>query len=158
MTEMRQSSIQASEQFQVISDLVTFLITVEQTTGGFLLYSSVTPAGAGVPPHRHAGIREIVLVVAGEYTFFREETILHASVGDIVDISAGEVHSFTNTGHVPGRLLVIAAPGRCIEEFFRDVGVVHTGDLETTSSQDEIARFVEHAARHGIEMLPALNG
>jgi mannose-6-phosphate isomerase-like protein (cupin superfamily) len=154
MVSRRGDTAEAAE-LRVISDLVTFLATSEQTDGAFTLFRSVTPPGAGVPPHRHAGVSEVCLVEAGEYTFLRSETIQRVGAGEVVCIVGGEIHAFTNTGRVPGQLLVIAAPGADVEAFCRAAGAL-VGDRpdDAPTSRPDIAQLISVAAQHGIELLP----
>lgn len=140
---------------RVISDIVTFLATSEQTGGAFTMYRSVTPPGAGVPPHTHPGVSEVCLVVAGEYTFLRAETIQRVGAGEVVCIAAGELHAFTNTGRAPGQLLVVAAPGHGVEGFCLAVGEPPGEEpADAPPGPPDIARLIAVAARHGIELLP----
>lgn len=145
----------AGTELRVISDLVTFLATSEQTGGAFTLYRSVTPPGAGVPPHCHPGVSEVCLVIAGEYTFLRAETILRVVAGEVVCVPGGEVHAFTNTGRTPGQLLVVAAPGQGIEGFFRAAGALSAATPpEEPPAPPDTAHLIALAALHGIELLP----
>lgn len=145
----------AGAELRVISDLVTILASAEQTGGSLTLYHSVTPPGAGVPPHRHPGVSEVCLVLAGEYTFLRSEAIEGVGAGEVVCIGAGEVHAFTNTGRAPGQLLVVAAPGGGVERFFREAGAPPGPEPGTGRPRPpDIARLIAIAARHGIEFLP----
>lgn len=154
MVNRRGDTAEAAE-LRVISDLVTFLATSEQTDGAFTLFRSVTPPGAGVPPHRHAGVSEVCLVEAGEYTFLRSETIQRVGAGEVVCITAGEIHAFTNTGRVPGQLLVIAAPGVGVEAFCRAAGALAAQRPDDgPAGGPGIAHLIAIAAQHGIELLP----
>lgn len=143
------------QQLRVISDTVTFMVTASQSDRAFAIYSSLTPPGAGMPPHRHWGFREFHLIVAGEYTFLRSETILTARPGDMIAIRAGEIHSYTNTGRAQAEVLVIAMPGLALERFYRATGVTpgERGDTGATGPPD-IRRFIAVAAAHGIELMP----
>lgn len=144
-----------SGELRVISDLVTFLATTEQTGGAFTLYRSVTPPGAGVPPHIHPGVSEVCLVVAGEYTFLRAETIRRVGVGEVVCIAGDEVHAYTNTGRTPAQLLVVAAPGHGVEGFCRAVGEPAHDSLDgAPPGPPDIARLIAIAAQYGIALLP----
>ncbi|HMQ33332.1 MAG TPA: cupin domain-containing protein [Chloroflexaceae bacterium] len=155
MGERQDGGAQAGGTLRVISDVVTFLATAEQTGGAFALYSSETPPGAGVPPHRHAGVSEVCLVLAGEYTFLVGEALVRATAGDSVRIPAGVVHAFTNTGRAPGRLLVAAGPGGRFEQFCRAVGApAGAGQGPPAAGPGEVARLIAAAADYGIEILP----
>ncbi len=155
MGERRDEEMRAGEPLRVISDVVTFLATAEQTGGAFALYCSETPPGAGVPPHRHAGVSEVCLVLAGEYAFLCGEAIVRATAGDCVRIPAGAVHAFTNTGRGPGRLLVAAGPGAGFERFCRAVGAPAGAEEEARAAgPGEVARLIGAAALYGIEILP----
>jgi quercetin dioxygenase-like cupin family protein len=151
----RRGETAENAELRVISDLVTFLATSEQTGGALTLYRSITPPGAGVPPHRHAGVSEICLVEAGEYTFLRSETLRRVQAGEVVCITPGELHAFTNTGRVPGQLLVIAAPGADVEAFCRAAGALAKDRPDDApASRPDIAQLISVAAQHGIELLP----
>ena len=67
---------------------------------------SVLEPGAGAPPHRHDGVDEIIVVMAGrlELQIGGEKHLVGAD--HTISIPAGMPHSFVAVGPEPARILV----------------------------------------------------
>lgn len=77
------------------------------------------PPGYFVPPHRHDGDDELLLVVDGELTLIGETGETKAGPGTAATFVRGALHGFRNdTGH-PVRLIVAATPGVQAAAMFR---------------------------------------
>ena len=67
--------------------------------------------GTGAPPHRHEGVEEAVVVLAGRARFFAGDEEAELEAGESILIGAGVRHGFTNVGDDELRTLaVFAAP------------------------------------------------
>lgn len=138
---------------QVVTDLITVLATPEQSQGAYLLFTSRTLPGAGVPPHRHDQEDESFYVLRGSYTFLRDGAPVTLNAGESLFVPRGTAHGFQNSGDAEAELLIVTSPGRLHEGFFADLGIPVGATGERVGPPD-IPTIVATAARYGIEMLP----
>lgn len=139
---------------QVVADIITVLVTPEQSQGAYLLFTSRTAPGAGVPPHRHDQEDETFYVLRGRYAFLRDGEQIVVGPGESVFVPRGAAHGFQNIAESEAELLIVTSPGRLHEGFFADLGIaLPTGATERVAPP-AIPVIVETAARYGIEMLP----
>ena len=101
-------------------ELMTFLITGEETGGAFFMADISVMPGGGTPPHIHHCENESFHLLEGTLTVQVGEDTISASSGDFVYLPRGIAHSFRNSGDVPVRALVLTAPAG-LEGFFKDV-------------------------------------
>jgi quercetin dioxygenase-like cupin family protein len=139
---------------QVVTDLITILVTPEQSRGAYLLFISRTAPGAGIPPHRHNQEDEAFFVLRGTYAFLRDGEQLVLGAGQSVFVPRGMAHSFQNVDQAESELLIVTSPGRLHEGFFADLGIALEPGATERVGPPAIPAIVEAAARHGIEMLP----
>lgn len=139
---------------QVVTDIITVLVTPEQSHGAYLLFTSRTAPGAGVPPHRHDQEDETFFVLRGTYAFLRDGQQLVVGAGESVFAPRGMAHGFQNVGEAEAELLIVTSPGRLHEGFFADLGIALEPGAAERVSPPAIPVIVQAAARHGIEMLP----
>jgi quercetin dioxygenase-like cupin family protein len=137
-----------------VTDIITVLVTPEQSQGAYLLFTSRTAPGAGVPPHRHDQEDETFFVLRGAYGFFRDGEQVVVGAGQSVFVPRGMAHGFQNVGEGEAELLIVTSPGQLHESFFADLGIALTPGATERVSPPAIPVIVETAARHGIEMLP----
>jgi quercetin dioxygenase-like cupin family protein len=141
---------------QVLTELITFRITSEQTGGAYTLCEAVSAPGGGVPPHRQHKDTEAFYVLDGTYTFMLNDEVIEAGPGEQVFIPIGAVHSFQNRGEQPARMLILNSPGGIHEAFFKEVGVP-VEDQSNPPAPDmeaQVAKVMECSMNYGIEMLP----
>jgi len=139
---------------QVVTDIITVLVAPEQSQGAYLLFTSRTAPGAGVPPHRHDQEDETFFVLRGTYGFVRDGEQIVVSAGESVFVPRGAAHGFQNVGEAEAELLIVTSPGRLHEGFFADLGIALPAGATERVSPPAIPVIVETAARYGIEMLP----
>lgn len=128
---------------------VVVKLSAETSRGSLTIYESSRRAGdrRGPGPHRHEGFEEIFYVLAGEYVFEVEDQTIECSIGTLISIPPGALHTFTSVGKEDGRLLVVCEPGG-IERFFEDVAR-HSADLKLDT-------VVEIGREHGIDFIMPL--
>lgn len=139
---------------QVVTDIITVLVTPEQSQGAYLLFTSRTAPGAGVPPHRHPEEDETFYVLRGTYGFLRDGEQVVLSAGESLFVPRGAAHAFQNIGVAEAELLIVTSPGRLHEGFFADLGIALEPEATERVSPPAIPVIVATAARYGIEMLP----
>ena len=136
-------------------ELMTFLITGEETGGAlFLADISVLPGG-GTSPHIHHREDESFYLLEGTLTVQVGGNTITASSGDFVYLPRGVAHSFRNTGEVPAKALVLTVPAG-LEGFFMDVfePALDPSAVPPAMSKAMIDRAIAAGPKYGIELLP----
>jgi len=101
-------------------ELMTFLITGEETGGAFFMADISVVPGGGTPPHIHHREDESFHLLEGTLTIQVGGDTMTASPGDFVYLPRGIDHSFKNTGDVIAKALVLVASAG-LEGFFAEV-------------------------------------
>ncbi|MGH9589080.1 MAG: quercetin 2,3-dioxygenase [Terracidiphilus sp.] len=136
-------------------ELMTFLITGEETGGAFFMaHISVAPGG-GTPPHIHHREDESFHLLEGTLSIQVGGNTITALPGDFVYLPRGVAHSFRNTGEVPAKALVLTAPAG-LEGFFMDVfePVLDHSAVPPAISKSMIDRAIAASPKYGLELLP----
>ena len=79
-------------------ELMTFLITGEETGGAFFMAEISVAPGGGTPPHIHHREDESFHMLEGTLTIQVGGDTITASAGDFAFLPRGIAHSFKNTG------------------------------------------------------------
>ncbi|HXQ75331.1 MAG TPA: cupin domain-containing protein [Acidimicrobiales bacterium] len=97
-----------------------FKATASSTQGRFSLMERTLPPGGRMPPaHRHVGNDEAYFVLDGTVEFHVAGEVFEGTEGMFVLVTAGETHTFGNTGAEAARLLVLHAPA--LDRYFEDL-------------------------------------
>ena len=136
-------------------ELVTFLITGDETGGAFFLVEISVAPGGGTPPHIHHREDESFNVLEGTLTIQVGKETITASAGDFAFLPRGIAHSFKNAGDSYAKALVLTTPAG-LEGFFLDVFEPATDRSATppSSSKELIDRALAAAPKYGLELLP----
>jgi mannose-6-phosphate isomerase-like protein (cupin superfamily) len=125
---------------------VTIKATGEQTGGSFYLGEAVLQPGfPGPPPHRHRRLHDMFYVLEGSLTVRVEDRTVELEPGSFVCVPPGVVHTFSNPGDAPVRLLNFNTPAGW-ENYMRELGTALAGAAPT---QEEIGAI---AARYDFEV------
>ena len=119
-----------------VSGLPVTLKAVKRDTGGSIgVVEAVLPDGMGPPRHIHKSEDEAFYVLEGEVEFLIGGRTVREPAGSFVFIPRGTVHSFTNAGASPGRLLAIFTPAG-FEGFFEEVdGTLEVAEVRTIAEK-----------------------
>ncbi len=136
-------------------ELMTFLITGEETGGAFFLAEISVAPGGGTPPHIHRREDEAFRMLEGTLTIQVGRDTITASAGDFAFLPRGIAHSFKNAGDGHAKALVIVTPAG-LEGFFAEVFEPAADRSVAPSSAHEelIGRAMAAASRYGLELLP----
>ena len=136
-------------------ELMTFLVTGEETSGAFFLAEISVLPGGGTPPHIHYREDEAFRMLEGTLTIQVGLDTITASAGDFVFLPRGIAHSFKNTGHGYAKALVITTPAG-LEGFFAEVFEPATDRTATppAGNKELIVRALAAGPRYGLELLP----
>jgi mannose-6-phosphate isomerase-like protein (cupin superfamily) len=82
------------------------VLATPETTGDRYRVVGTTPPGGGpgikgTGPHIHPGLVEVFHCISGTMTMRVGKGLVALAPGDVVEVAAGKVHGFINTGEVP---------------------------------------------------------
>lgn len=117
-------------------------LTSEETAGAFSMMVDHPQAGWSLPPQRHASESETIHVVAGRFETVVDGEPIVAGPGETVHVPQGVVHSGRILGPLPGRRVLIFAPGG-MDRFFLEAGT------DAPDVSPEPAELLDIAGRHG---------
>jgi quercetin dioxygenase-like cupin family protein len=131
---------ETDEQFIILGNLVTLLVTGEDTVGKYAIFEDIAPPLAGPPPHTHPD-QEIFFVVSGNFEFVIDDLTkpFRTKPGDVVKVPSNALHTYKNVGQTAGKLLTILSPGK-LEDYFRAIGIPVTSanDIPDLSQSPDI--------------------
>jgi quercetin dioxygenase-like cupin family protein len=106
----------------VTGERFTFTDTAASTGGELLAFDFALRPGGAVPiPHVHPVQTERFAVTSGTMRFRVGLRTIVATVGDVIEVEPGVMHSFANDGEDEARLRVEVRPALAMEEMFADV-------------------------------------
>ena len=122
----------------------------EETGGTATVMEMTIPEGMGPPPHIHNGA-EATYVLEGNARYHIDGQTVDVGPGTFLHFPEGTLETFEPIGQV--RLLLFYAPGG-VDKFFEEFAEPAVS-RELPSPPEEppdIARLIEVAARHGLEI------
>lgn len=136
-------------------ELVTFLMTGEETGGAFFLSELSVAPGGGTPPHIHQREDEAFRMLEGTLTIQVGGDTITASAGDFAFLPRGIAHSFKNCGDGDAKALVLITPAG-FEGFFEEVFELATDRTAAPPppSKELIGRAMAAGPRYGLVLLP----
>ena len=135
-------------------ELMTFLITGEDTGGAFFMAEISVAPGGGTPPHIHHREDESFHLLEGTLTMQVGGDTITASAGDFVFLPRGIAHSFRNTGDGYAKALVLTTPAG-LEGFFSEVfePAADRSAAPPSAGKELIGRALAAGPRYGLELL-----
>lgn len=127
---------------------VVIKATGEDTGGTFFLSeTTIAPGFAGPPPHTHERLHDMFYVLAGTLTVRLGDDTAEAGPGTFVCVPPGVVHTFSNPGDEPVRLLNFNTPSGW-EHYMRELAhAAATGPLTPDRIGDVASRHDFTVAR-----------
>jgi quercetin dioxygenase-like cupin family protein len=114
------------------------------TRGRFALIDTVfAPGFRGPPPHRHREMHDSFYVIDGALVFHVDGRRVEAGPGTLVVVPPGVVHTFTNEGAEPARVLNLFSPAG-LEDYLRE--------LSALGRASDPATMAELASRYDFEL------
>ena len=118
---------------------VTIKATGQDTGDSFYLGESVIEPGfAGPPPHFHRRLHDMFYVLDGTLTLRLGDETLELGPGSFVCVPPGVVHTFSNPGDAPVKLLNFNTPAGW-EHYMRDLGAALAAGTPTPQEIGQIA-------------------
>jgi quercetin dioxygenase-like cupin family protein len=142
-----------------MSDIITFVVTGEETDGAFSLVEIQVPPGGGPPPLHTHPVHESFCVIEGDVCVFQEDpegkvVKKEPDPGTVVHVRSGVPHTFRNLSGRPARVWAVFAPAAMMEAFFTQAGVPHDpSGGGTVAGADEIGRVMQVGERLGMRLL-----
>ncbi|MDX1945084.1 MAG: cupin domain-containing protein [Pirellulaceae bacterium] len=146
MTSPRVAAGQGATYRLLGGDIVTLKVVGADMNGAYTLLETITPPGAGPPPHRHHREDETFYILAGQFEFHVGEQTIAAGPGDLLTAPLGTPHFFRNVGPSEGKLLILCRPAG-FEHFVADFSQV------PPDKPPDIAQLVAIGQKHGIEFV-----
>ncbi|HEY3975748.1 MAG TPA: cupin domain-containing protein [Streptosporangiaceae bacterium] len=114
------------------------------TGGQYGLFEwNMTGTRGGADPHFHKTFSESFYVMEGTVRLFNGETWIDAEKGDFLYVPQGGIHAFSNESGAPARMLILFAPGRPREDYFRELDEIRSSGRALTDAE-RIAMWARH--------------
>ena len=136
-------------------ELMTFLLTGEETGGAIFISEISVAPGGGTAPHIHHREDEAFRVLEGTLTIQVGGNTITASAGDLAFLPRGNAHSFKNNGDGYAKAVVLITPAG-LEGFFMEVFEPAADRFATPPpvSKELMGRALAAAPRYELELLP----
>ncbi len=127
-------------------------VTNDETRGAYAFQEMmVAPGFPWIPPHIHHNEDEALYGLEGECTVRVGEQVHVLGPGAFVLMPRDVVHTFSNPGSVPTRVLVISSPGGVIGYFEEAAALTN----QSPNGQPDLERLAALARRYNIEFVSA---
>ncbi|OBG29922.1 cupin domain-containing protein [Mycobacterium sp. 852002-51057_SCH5723018] len=137
-----------SEILEVFGPTFEFLTNADED-GDVCVMRAVVPPGVAVPLHSHDDYEGFFILSGTQQVLLQDAqgpTWVDVCAGDYVQIPGGMPHAHRNVAAEPAVDLIVTTAR--LGQFFREVGRP-VADAVNPPSAQELARFVEIAARYG---------
>ena len=141
--------------FWLLTDLHTFKVVGNDTTGALAIAELTAGPELGPPPHIHRHSDECFYILEGTFDFSLAGQPFTAGPGAFVLLPKGVVHTHRAGGGASARALVIQSPAG-VERFIEEAGKPGTDPLVRPAPPElsELAKIVAIAQKHDIEVPP----
>ncbi len=138
-----------------LGEKLTFKLGPEDTGGAFSLTELTAQPRNGPPPHLHHREDELFYVLDGEFTFVLGDRAFTRAKGFAACLPKKVLHTYSNIGSRPAKMLVIAAPSG-FESFVREWShpVRNPDELPPAPTQQDIDKLMAAAGKFGLELHP----
>lgn len=137
----------------LVGDLIEVRLSSGDTGGAYSIVEQTTPPGGGPPPHSHRDEDEALYVLEGEVEFLLGEATVPAGAGTCVHAPGGVLHTWSNVGSSPSRVLAVVTPGG-LERFFLEAGSPAADASSPPPDPPDIGKVMAAAARYGVDIPP----
>ena len=125
-------------------------VTDAETRGAYAFQEmTVAPGFPWIPPHIHHNEDEALYVLEGNCTVRVGEQVHTLGPGAFILMPRDVVHTFSNPGTVPARVLVISSPGGVIRYFEEAAALTN----QSPNGQPDMDKLVALARQYNIEFV-----
>ena len=122
----------------------TFLAPGSMTRRQFGLFRrDMQPHAGGPEAHIHRTFSESFYMLEGRVRFYDGRDWVEAKAGDFLYVPKSGIHAFNADSDEPSSMLILFAPGKARERFFREMEAIRKSGRELTDDQ-----WTELYARH----------
>ena len=127
----------------------TFLAPGSLTRRQFGIFRrDMQPHAGGPDAHTHRTFSESFYVLKGTVRFYDGRDWVEATAGDFLYVPKGGIHAFKADSDEPSSMLILFAPGKARERFFRETDEIRASGRTLTEAQ-----WTELYARHDQYMI-----
>ena len=146
----------------ILNELMTVLVSGQETEDKYAMVESVTQPGDGVPLlHTHPQ-QETFHILEGNYEIYGRDTTGNkyatpAPAGSVIHVPSGAPHGYLNVGDTPGEVLLIFEPAGNMEVFFEEVGIPVEDQTNPPVLDDppDMEALLQVCARYNIHFVEA---
>jgi quercetin dioxygenase-like cupin family protein len=146
------SSPGEGKHLNMLGDILSIMLSKNETNGTYSILESKVYPGGGPPPHLQTREFEGFYILEGELDFIINGKQVTSKTGTVINIPPRVVHSFKNNTDNIVRILVIIAPAG-LEKMFEEVGTEVSEINLTKPSIEEKTRLLEISKKYGVEMI-----
>jgi quercetin dioxygenase-like cupin family protein len=139
--------------YWLLTDLLTFKVTGQDTKGAFTIHEVVAGPAIGAPPHVHQHADEAFYILEGMYDFSLAGRAFSAGAGSFVYLPKGVIHTHQAGGGKSARALVVQSPAG-VEAFVMEAGTAATDPFVRPGvpAQEDLVKVVGIAKKYGIDV------
>jgi len=127
----------------VNNESTSLLVTGEQTSGRFAILETIARDTSELPLHAHTREDELIYVVRGDVTFYRDGTRLDGPSGTCVLLPKGSEHTYRVTSSEAQLLIMLTPAG--LEGYYQELD-------EVTDTMHYTERLITVAAKYGVKI------
>jgi quercetin dioxygenase-like cupin family protein len=129
-------------------DRCTFKAVGKDTGGAYALVEITAPAvSPGPPPHIHEGEDEAFYVLEGSPNLQVAERTMQLAAGAFAFVPRGTIHTYSNPGSKPAKLLVIVSPAG-FEKALEEMAEAAPGDQPL-----DMEKLLTIAKKYGLKII-----
>lgn len=133
--------------------VVGFVAPGSVTRGEFGLFRwEMAPNAGGPDPHIHHTFSESFYVVDGRVRLFDGASWVEAQAGEFLYVPKNGIHAFRNESDEPAAMLILFAPGRPREDYFK--ALAENARVGRTMTDEERTAFLAQHDQYMVDIPP----
>jgi mannose-6-phosphate isomerase-like protein (cupin superfamily) len=133
--------VSAVETASLTRAVAAFVAPGSVTQGEFGVFRwDMAPNAGGPDPHIHHTFSESFYVLYGRVRLFDGRSWVEALAGDLLYVPKNGIHAFRNESEEPAAMLILFAPGRPREEYFK--ALAENARVGRTMTDEERTAFL----------------
>lgn len=141
--------------YHFMQEIITILVSGEDTSGAFSVVHIVEPPRMGPPLHIHKNEDETFYVTKGNFTFYVGDDIIEVNEGEYIFAPKGIPHRF-EAGAEGGEMVVTATPAK-FDRFVKELGKLVSKDSALPNfkgpTPEQMQQLIEVAKKYEYEFI-----